>query len=202
MMTIAPRKPVQGFTLIEALIAIAIITLSISGPLWAAGNSLRVAQVAQDQLTASSLAQEGVEYVRAVRDNDYLAAYKADKNFGGASTDGWNAFLADVNSCKQASGGCYTNMGDWDHPYPGAASPALVSCAGSCSTKFLKLKTSGSRYLYNYSSGTATLFARTITVDSVGSASAPAEQVVSTVVWSKQGRTYSVSTVDDVTPWQ
>ena len=64
-----------------------------------ASRSIVAAQTARDQLTASYLAQEGIEYVRAMRDNEYLAAYQA----GGSnvSTTAWNNFLtASINQCR------------------------------------------------------------------------------------------------------
>jgi len=199
----AAAQSARGFTLVESLVAIAIVALSISGPLWAAGNSLRAAQVAQDQLTASSLSQEAVEYVRAIRDDDYLNAYNKDKTTSNASTDAWTAFLSDVSGCGKASGGCEMHLGDWDHPYPSSTGQPLVPCsAGGASCNSPLQLTSGSQNVYNRVSGVATAFTRIVTVDSVGTTYAPVEQVVSTVTWSLHGSTYHVSTTDDLTPWQ
>ncbi len=198
------RKARKGFTLIESLIAIAIITISIAGPLWAAGQSMRAAEIAQDQLVASSLAQEGVEYVRAVRDNEYLAAYKADITTGNTSADAWNHFLQDVQYCTTAKGGCEMNLGDWDNPYPSSTGQPLLPCSqggASCASP-LKLRMSGTEGIYNRTQGSATLFTRVITVDSVGTTQVPVEQVIAMVSWTTHGTTYHVSTTDDLTPWQ
>ena len=67
------RKPVRAFTLVETLVAVAILTIAIVGPYTAAAKSLAAAYVARDELVASGLAQEGVEYARNVRDTNYLA---------------------------------------------------------------------------------------------------------------------------------
>ena|SRR3989344_4852167 len=79
----------QGFTLIEALVAVTILTLSIAGPLMVANRAIVAAQMSRQQLTASYLAQEGIEYVRAMRDDAYLAAYQA-----GNTSVAWNNFLS------------------------------------------------------------------------------------------------------------
>ena len=85
------QTKLRGFTLVEALVAVTIITLSVAGPLFTANRAIVAAQNTRLQLTASYLAQEGVEYVRAMRDDAYLARYRQ----GGTnvSGDAWNEFL-------------------------------------------------------------------------------------------------------------
>jgi len=91
-------KRFKAFTLIETLVAITILTLAISGAFFAANSALVAANIARDQLTASYLAQEGIEYVRWVRDDGYLTAYNA----GGSdiSTVAWNNFLEAITPCR------------------------------------------------------------------------------------------------------
>jgi len=87
-------KNKKGFTLVETMVAITILTLAISGAFMTANSAIVAAEVARDQLTASYMAQEGIEYVRLMRDNDYLAAYKS--NTATASSVGWNNFLSSL----------------------------------------------------------------------------------------------------------
>jgi len=63
----------RGFTLIETLVAISVLLIAVVGPLTLATRSLFSALVARDQLTASYLAQDAVEYIRYKRDNNFLA---------------------------------------------------------------------------------------------------------------------------------
>lgn len=63
----------RGFTLIETLVAIAILVTSIVGPLSIAAKGLAASLLARDQITAFYLAQEGVEYIRGMRDENILA---------------------------------------------------------------------------------------------------------------------------------
>ena len=82
----------RGFTLIETMIAVTIITFAVTGPLFTASRSIVAAQTVTSQLTASNLAQEGAEYVRAMRDKEYLSAFQA----GGQniSTTAWTNFTS------------------------------------------------------------------------------------------------------------
>ena len=66
------NKAPTGFTLIETLIAILILTLSIVGPFQISQGVLNSAYNARDQLVAAGLAQEALEYTRMVRDSNYL----------------------------------------------------------------------------------------------------------------------------------
>lgn len=63
----------KGFTLIETLVAITILTTAIVGPFYAIQSASRTSYLARDNVIAASLAQEAIEYIRSVRDNNYLA---------------------------------------------------------------------------------------------------------------------------------
>ncbi len=62
----------RAFTLLETLVAVTILIVSISGPLTTAQQSLQSAIFSRDQITASYLAQEGIEYMRARRDENFM----------------------------------------------------------------------------------------------------------------------------------
>lgn len=66
-------KTIPGFTLLETLVAVAVLLMALLGPFAIAQQSLRSAYYARDQVTAFYLAQEGIEFVRAVRDENYLS---------------------------------------------------------------------------------------------------------------------------------
>jgi len=70
---VAGRRALSGgFTLIETMVAVTLLTVAIVAPMSLASQSLQSAYYARDQITASNLAQEGVEAVRAVRDHNIL----------------------------------------------------------------------------------------------------------------------------------
>lgn len=66
------KKLVSGFTLVESLVAISILSLSIAAAFTAAQNGIRNSTVAKDQTTAFYLAQEVMEYIKNVRDENAL----------------------------------------------------------------------------------------------------------------------------------
>jgi prepilin-type N-terminal cleavage/methylation domain-containing protein len=66
------NKKNRGFTLIEALVAITILTVSIAGPITIASRGMASAMFARDQITAFYLAQEAIEFIRNKRDENNL----------------------------------------------------------------------------------------------------------------------------------
>ena len=65
-------REAAGFTLIETLVAIMLLTVAIVAPMSLTVQSLNSAYFARDQITASYLAQEAIEDVRAQRDHNIL----------------------------------------------------------------------------------------------------------------------------------
>lgn len=60
----------SGFTIVETLVAITILMIAIAGPLTIAQKGLLASSYARDQMIASFLAQDGLEYAKNVRDNN------------------------------------------------------------------------------------------------------------------------------------
>ena len=168
----------------------------MAGPLFTANRAIVSAQGARLQLTAAHLAQEGIEHVRAMRDNEYLAKYEAalTDNAIVASTAGWEAFVALVSPCS-VSEVCTL---DPFLPMGVAAndSASLKICSLPCTTR---LYLESGIYRGTGTESTKTSFTRTIEVEPV---SETEEHVVSTVSWSFHGVTHSVVISDYLMPWQ
>ena len=64
----------NGFSLLETLVAIAILTGAVLGPLALASQSIRASSLSGNRATAFFLALEAVEYVRSRRDANLLTA--------------------------------------------------------------------------------------------------------------------------------
>lgn len=63
----------RGFTLIETLVAVTILSVAVVAPMSLVSQSLTSSFYARDQVTAFFLAQEAIEAVRAIRDRNILA---------------------------------------------------------------------------------------------------------------------------------
>ena len=63
----AQKKKDQGFTIIEALISIFILSLAVAGPLVFISNNLKAAFLARDQVVAYYLAAEVIEEIDNIR---------------------------------------------------------------------------------------------------------------------------------------
>ncbi len=62
----------NGFTLVETLVAISIFTVSILGLMSVLSSGISSTIYAKQKMAASYLAQEGIEYIRNIRDTDVL----------------------------------------------------------------------------------------------------------------------------------
>ena len=62
----------RAFTLVEALVALSILIVGIISGFILVTKALYDVTIIQDRLTASFLAQEGLELVRQIRDTNYL----------------------------------------------------------------------------------------------------------------------------------
>jgi len=134
-------REARGFTLIETLVAISVLLVSLAGPLSIAAQALQSAYHARNQITAFYLAQEAMEYVRAVRDQNYLAGNpwltKLDGTGGG--------------NCIDAS--CAVDFPNFTHEV----------CSGVC--PFVVIGASSD--LFNLASGDPTIYRRTLEIDTL-----------------------------------
>ncbi len=153
----------RGFTLVETLVAIFVLMIAIIAPMSIASQALSTARHAKDQVTASYLAQEGVELVRNIRDNNVLSSTPIIWNEGslGVSALGSETHCYSVN--------CKINPKDL----------SISDCSGNV-CEALSIDTNG---IYGYS-GTPTPFSRKIFLKMVSSNEI---SVSSTVSWTSGG---------------
>ena len=72
MLTNHHQQSDSGFSIIEALVAITVLLLAFAGPLTIVARGLNTALLAQENVTAFFLAQEGIELVLERRDSHVL----------------------------------------------------------------------------------------------------------------------------------
>ncbi|MEK7156326.1 MAG: prepilin-type N-terminal cleavage/methylation domain-containing protein, partial [Patescibacteria group bacterium] len=65
-------KTTAGFTLVETLVAVMLLSVAVVAPMSLAARSLGSAYYARDQITAFYLAQEAIEALRSIRDSQIL----------------------------------------------------------------------------------------------------------------------------------
>lgn len=129
----------KGFTIIEVLTAIFVITVGVGGAVILINQTISSIKTTSSKLVASYLAQEGIEIVKNIRDSNFL---KIQKTGSGNWTDG-------LTGCAL---GC---EGDF------ASTTTLSSYLDR------KLKIDGGFYKYS-DSGTETPFKRKITITQNG----------------------------------
>jgi prepilin-type N-terminal cleavage/methylation domain-containing protein len=110
----------RGFSILEALVAIAILLIALTGPMVFAQQSLRAARLARDQVTAFYLAQDAIELVKHVRDdnsvNGTLQRYE------------WLSGLEECFAGGSDDNGCRVSTSEWT---PADTSGAIDACVGS-----------------------------------------------------------------------
>jgi prepilin-type N-terminal cleavage/methylation domain-containing protein len=79
----------SGYSLVEVLIAISILLITIVGPLTIAQKGLQNASFAKQQNTAFFLAQEALESVIKIREDEALQSYVAAQNSSDTSFNSW-----------------------------------------------------------------------------------------------------------------
>lgn len=86
------NKKKHGFTVLEAVVGISIITMGLLGVSSLVVQNIQVQQVNRNYLIASMLAQEGIELVRNVRDENWITM---GNEWDTDITDGDGTFIID-----------------------------------------------------------------------------------------------------------
>lgn len=165
----------RGFTLIETLVAISILMITIAGPMVLVGNGIKASAYSRDQITAFYLAQDAIEAIRYIRDNNRIAI--VENNYTG--WDYFNNICA--TSCRIDTPNVYSRSG--------------TQFTSTALNTYLNIDSNG-RYTYN--AGTATKFKRTITLDTNN----PNEvSIVVTIDWSSGLISRQFSVREDLFYW-
>ena len=161
----------KGFSLIEIIVAIGVIISVFIGSIALISFTISSTRVARSKTMAIGLAQEGLEIVRNIRDNNWLNYKRKVSN--------WRDGLS---------------FGDWRVQYN---NPALISFVNAP----LQINTSGFygyNGIAGFSGGTDTPFSRKITLEYIGNNQL---KVISEVTWQERGINNSVKAETRLYNW-
>jgi prepilin-type N-terminal cleavage/methylation domain-containing protein len=166
-----------GFTLVETLVAISILLISIIGPMYSVFQAVQSTYIARDQLIATALAQEGIEYVQHHRDSNYLYNLQNPSNIV--------EWLSDLAPCR-AGKTCMVDV-----TVPDTTPP--VTCGSTCTPLSLSPTTN----IYAYS-GPASRFTRSVKITDLNANEAI---VTSTVTWVNSHVPFTVTVTEHLYNW-
>jgi type II secretory pathway pseudopilin PulG len=176
------KKQKNGFTVVEALVAISILLLAITSAFTVAQSSLQSTNYAKNKITAYYLAQEGLEYIRHLRDNNGLRMLN-DRS-GEVS---W--LYGFIGPCSDGS--CYVDT-------TGEMEGVEVCPNSGCPKLLLNTETGQFQYIPK-SSTVESPFRRTITVIPINNSEVT---VVVLVDWSQNGVSKTLTVSENLYNWQ
>jgi len=179
-------KKESGFTLFEVIIAVFILTVGVGGSFVLIQQTLFASLMAQSRLVSAYLAQEGIEIIRNVRDNNWL---EQRESLEVPPLPLWDDGLDNCvppNCCEA----------DYETDTP-LLYPPLVTIAGCSFDDLNHLNINGDGF-YSYSSGTQTKFKRKIFIELVDSSKIKVSVVVE---WRERNRAHQIEVVEHITNW-
>lgn len=115
----------KGFTVIEAFVGISILLIGLVGPLMLVNSNLQAGRFSRDQITAYYLAQEAIEMVREVRDENFIAG---------------RSWLTGLGTCLSSTG-CRVDGRE-------SVSSLTLTCSSDCTSPLLQVDTTTGEYGY------------------------------------------------------
>ncbi|MCX6715954.1 MAG: prepilin-type N-terminal cleavage/methylation domain-containing protein, partial [Candidatus Taylorbacteria bacterium] len=101
----------RGFTIVETLVAITILMIAIAGPLVVASKSLFSSNLSKNQMVASYLAQESMEVVKNIRDNNLYLGQNWLQNGAGSLSSCTKSNPCDASAIDgSGQGGQYSSI--------------------------------------------------------------------------------------------
>ncbi len=178
----------KAFTLIETFVAVSVLMTALVGPLTISQKSLALSGYSRDKMTAYYLAQDAVEYIRGLRDD----------NAKQGST--WSSFVDLLSACQAANnqGGCQVNSS-----IAGGGPNAILPCGALCVPMNYNIETG----LYTTEEVASTIvpsvFTRSVVISSPPYDPSFSRELFMTVkvTWKNDGIDQSYSVVQDLFDW-
>lgn len=143
------RNKKKGFSLIETFVAISVLLLAVTGVLTTTQQSLKAASVAKENLIATQLAQEAIEFVRNMRDE---IAIKIIEDGGAGGIDWLHRGSLNLRSHCVEDGLCKLNI----------PNGTVGECGGGACGKIQYDDSTG-----EYGSGEDTIFTREVNIKKI-----------------------------------
>lgn len=174
----------SGFTLVEVLVSLSLLLVVLVGPLTFLASSSQNAQISNEQIPATFLAQEGVELVHKVRDDELVKWFKSE--FSGTP---WQDAQNKLSDCLEGTG-CGLEVEESNRSGDDVHDVSVHSCSEADSCVLYRKNdfsdsngTDRKRYTYDSSGDVQeTPYTRTIYLNPVGGSDREIE-IVSEVRW-------------------
>ncbi len=170
-------KMSAGFTLIEAIVAIGVISVGLVGSMVLLAKSSSQSSILKDRVVAAHLAAEGLEVVHNIRDTNWL------KDFG------WRTGLAD------------TTVGIVDYD-----STSVDTSDSSDARRCLNWNGSVYRHAVSPGYACSTAFKRHIELatksETIGTSNVDYLEVKSIIEWKEKGLDKSLKVIDHLYDWK
>ncbi|MBI3888490.1 prepilin-type N-terminal cleavage/methylation domain-containing protein [Candidatus Nomurabacteria bacterium] len=171
------NKTNKAFTLVETLVAISIFSMSLLGLMSILASSISSTTYAKQKIVGAYLAQEGIEYLRNMRDTSVL--------YSVTGQIGWDSFKTKLASCVPGS----------ECGFVKPVVPFNVSLCTALSQCKLYINNGG---YDTVSSGTDSGFVRKVWMTTIN---ANDVRIFSKVSWTQSSGTSNVSFSEDLFNW-
>lgn len=178
----------KGFTVLESIVAIAVVSLAIAGAFSAVRTGLSASSAAKEQTKAYYLAQEAIEILRNKRDSNGL------NRFINGSSVSWRAGISEPGDQCAPGGICRLDATAME----GAFAAYCGIDTGDNWNVCPPLHQDGTTFVYNYSGSITTNYVREIKIENIGD-----DEMVVTIriAWSHAGTPREFKTKTILTNW-
>jgi prepilin-type N-terminal cleavage/methylation domain-containing protein len=176
----------SGFTLVETLVALSVFSVTLVIIMSLLGRGVSDINYAKRKMVAEYLAQEGIEYVRNIRDTYLLSD----------GTSGWTNFNNRLyaGECNTANG-CYLNAESVDTSSLIIDEIVITKCPDSGCPNLLYNANTGK---YGYTSGSDSGFSIKIQMDAIASNET---EISSKVSWTQGTKAQSTAFTVSLFNW-